>query len=120
MSRVAGSPPRVWGNREALKQVAGGRFTPTCVGKSPRQPSRDESGSPPRVWGNRRALRHTAALTVHPHVCGKIVRRAGLGFRGSPTLWGNLFCRKVTRSEGQCAHPHVCGEIYIWDSSPSA
>ena len=94
-TRVAsGSPPRVWGNRRAAAigcqravhpHVCGEilrhtwrrcehcRFTPTCVGKSPRlTQSQMRNGSPPRVWGNLRVGRHVDSAAVHPHVCGEI------------------------------------------------
>ena len=74
-----GSPPRAWGRRRHLAcKRHGRRFTPTCVGKTFRSPSRHASravhphvrgedswlrssvfftaGSPPRAWGRHIAL----------------------------------------------------------------
>ena len=48
-----GSPPRVWGQRQIpAALLAPSRFTPTCVGTTPR----------PQC--------SAAAFSVHPHVCG--------------------------------------------------
>ena len=112
-----GSPPRVWGNlmiagsdaraAPVHPHVCGEiacwprawpgrrRFTPTCVGKSPRHRTAMTCacGSPPRVWGNPyQRPRLAADASVHPHVCGEIMR--------SPA-----------NRDSRSVHPHVCGEI---------
>ncbi len=155
---ISGSPPRVWGKRRrspthhglrtvhphvcgenamsALNKVEGGRFTPTCVGKTRRRgwPVGARCGSPPRVWGK---LTSYASLSrcrsVHPHVCGENVRitllihrlarftptcvgktgrvRASAGPHGGspPRVWGK---RSVPSRlfPSRTVHPHVCGE----------
>src|SRR5690606_35043738 len=73
-SRRCGSPPRAWGGRRrAAGGGAGGRLTPTCVGRTgpgarvaeaapahphvrgedhtPHRPAAARAGSPPRAWG---------------------------------------------------------------------
>ncbi len=52
---LAGSPPRAWGNRQAVKaDLDAERFTPTGVGKSFALFVHVNKGigSPPRAWGN--------------------------------------------------------------------
>ena len=93
---IIGSPPRVWGKlyhhldhqrgqsvhphvcgenaTTDLSTALGTRFTPTCVGKTPRARlvGRSVNGSPPRVWGKRREWRlRLPGCAVHPHVCGE-------------------------------------------------
>ena len=113
-----GSPPHVWGNREAWINSGGdARFTPTRVGKS--------CGS----------VAYSAGVSVHPHTCGEILRPLALisALSGSPPhVWGNLLCRngsqfffrftptRVGKSTGATqvnatatVHPHTCGEIPV-------
>ena len=75
---------------------AGGRFTPTCVGKAVGQHAggNQPGGSPPRAWGRRPgASGRTLTPTVHPHVRGEGSPRqhARPGAAGSPPrAWGRL------------------------------
>ena len=92
---VSGSPPRVWGRPpDSSAGSTHQRFTPTCVGKTPR--SRTPSPARP----------------VHPHVCGE--DRAGAagrpGASGSPPrVWGRHEHLARVRDD-RLVHPHVCGE----------
>ncbi len=76
MSKRYGSPPRVWGKRVSpFYTSATVRFTPTCVGKTPRKP-----GTP-------------IHRPVHPHVCGEnahVSRVASLNCGSPPRVWGKL------------------------------
>ena len=52
---VTGSPPRAWGSPVyRLPEPGTPRFTPTCVGKSASNSTRQARvyGSPPRAWGS--------------------------------------------------------------------
>ena len=110
-----GSPPRVWGKREAGRRAARlTRFTPTRVGKTHTA-----------TWAARR-------FPVHPHACGEnsafddLRRRL---FGSPPRVWGKRppsrsirFFRRFTPtrvgktdtptppSSGLPVHPHACGE----------
>ncbi len=58
---------RLWGTSR-------GRFTPTCVGKTPADPPETPPchGSPPRAWGKLKWLREARLIgKVHPHVRGE-------------------------------------------------
>ncbi len=112
---VAGSPPRAWGRpAEHAAGISAGRFTPTCVGKTPR----------------RRPQRRSAP--VHPHVRGEDLSAVSLAcsMRGSPPrAWGRQHSTRdilvVERFTPTCVgktgrasrvtprppvHPHVRGE----------
>ena len=111
----SGSPPRVWGRRHVRGALqAQGRFTPTCVGKTPA----------PAVTRRTRA--------VHPHVCGEDCYGGIGGGRtdGSPPrVWGRPVRPELPRdfrrftptcvgktgcpgrpAAARAVHPHVCGE----------
>ena len=119
-----GSPPRVWGIREAgdrsgspfavpphacgeyvVAPVVGvwrNRFTPTRVGNTnstyPRLVA--SIGSPPRVWG-----------ILPPRTWGRGC------FRFTPTRVGNTVARPILR-EASPVHPHACGE-YVRAGNPA-
>jgi len=110
-----GSPPRAWGQRSwPWPWSVSPRFTPTCVGTTPRPPR-------PRGW-----------RTVHPHVRGdncweRPGTRAAFGspprawgqrnwgrtglprFRFTPTCVGTT-CQKPFQVRFSSVHPHVRGD----------
>ena len=116
---MAGSPPRVWGNRCAVVPATGA-----------------DRGSPPRVWGNRASCCVWLVTSpVHPHVCGEILGVAphddtfrrftptcvgkslwpvfayAPSRRFTPTCVGKSQSRIADKQTGPPVHPHVCGEI---------
>ena len=113
-----GSPPRVWGIQcSGRSRARRSRFTPTRVGNTGVDDSRQEIGA------------------VHPHACGEytIHVRPRLSVRGSPPrVWGILEmsisserCIRFTPTRvGNTApptlfaatpavHPHACGEYAL-------
>ena len=71
---TVGSPPRVWGNPERRQGHAGRiRFTPTCVGKSPRssRPSTSCRFTPTCVGNLRRLARRVHSSRFTPTCVGK-------------------------------------------------
>ena len=112
-----GSPPQVWGNRSRWSDWNKPfRFTPTGVGKSPKQKLT------------------VCRLLVHPHRCGEIlIRHALMPTNGSPPqVWGNPYPAQlaayahrftptgvgksmILRGIGSAnkVHPHRCGEIFV-------
>ena len=122
--RFSGSPPHVWGNHNRrVCRVAGGRFTPTRVGKSP------PPGISARWW------------PVHPHTCGEIRDSVPVSTPNSgspPHVWGNPQMGQVgqmgqrftptrvgksrihgIRTRRGTVHPHTCGEIQERDDNNS-
>ena len=114
--RRRGSPPRVWGNPDSVRLVAGRkRFTPTRVGKS--------GLMSPMLFSN----------AVHPHACGEIasVMSSQARIVGSPPrVWGNRAAGTdpmaaprftptrvgkssvtIQSANTDSVHPHACGEI---------
>ena len=110
-----GSPPRVWGIHLHGDRLQGdGRFTPTRVGNTEREPL---------TW---------AARPVHPHACGEYSSRrfSVISIAGSPPrVWGihgdaaHKGCRQrftptrvgnTARRRSSAVHvpvhPHACGE----------
>ncbi len=119
-SAAAGSPPRAWGRLKFGDQRVGvGRFTPTCVGKTTRTPTRSSrlTVHSPRAWGRRGYDQATGYMyrftptcvgktvglrrerqwrTVHPHVRGEdgLLAVVEGGEDGSPPrAWGRLLVR---------------------------
>ncbi len=115
LDELEGSPPRVWGRRNAwyaTERIV--RITPTCVGKTscpvrPRGSSGDHphvcgedsvmsvtfivvGGSPPRVWGR-------------PPRLTPVARQRGI----TPTCVGKTRAMQLLAG-GVADHPHVCGE----------
>ena len=95
--QVAGSPPRVWGQRFAITALA----TP-------------QPGSPPRVWGQQtyRTERRCWLVGSPPRVWGQlgsdsIWRVASYG--SPPRVWGQL-CLYWNCVELAAVHPHGCGD----------
>ncbi len=112
-----GSPPRAWGRPEELRELPlCERFTPTCVGKTPRgglrfsrgsvhphvrgedevreEENRVRIGSPPRAWGRRLQCSDGHGL-----------------FRFTPTCVGKTRGR-VGDGTHPSVHPHVRGEDF--------
>ncbi len=95
VSLFYGSPPHAWGRlRYRPHRQSLSRFTPTCVGKTPKlkQSSLSMSGSPPHAWGRQNKsflstvssrftptcvgktlapLRSSSTAAVHPHMRGE-------------------------------------------------
>ena len=112
---VSGTPPRAWGRAVVhLSRVLDGRYTPTCVGKSPTP------------------ARRTARTSVHPHVRGEEElrsRRITVPNGTPPRAWGRgtigvselrrsrytPTCVGKSLAQGHwgfrnTVHPHVRGE----------
>ena len=117
-----GSPPRVWGRRNAMLCLClATRFTPTRVGKTT-------------------AVQVTLATTaVHPHACGEDCTGpagGGLSCGSPPRVWGRPLyhapaawdCRFTPTRVGKtrdallsaasfAVHPHACGEDAVADNA---
>ncbi len=141
---ATGSPPRVWGIRDAM------------------QPPLQIGGSPPRVWGilalvqepahrlrftptgvgnTKRRKRQSEHRAVHPHGCGEYLQptiRRVVDGGSPPRVWGILWTGRQGRTKSrftptgvgnthgfgkrgdvQAVHPHGCGE-YIVCISPGS
>ncbi len=117
----SGSPPRLWGRRDARAQsLRVGRFTPTPVGTTRRARIGDVvwDGSPPRLWGRRHEPGSSRPrLAVHPHACGddgQSGKYREIITNGSPPrLWGRRGGGPAA-SNRRPVHPHACGD----DSNP--
>ena len=100
-----GSPPRVWGIRDAaLEHDLAVRFTPTRVGNT------------------RPSVARPLTDTVHPHACGEYVARwlePRLALRFTPTRVGNTVS-PVSVSRIVTVHPHACGEYTCPAYSPDS
>ena len=130
-----GSPPRVWGKRNGSRRMAaGGRFTPTRVGKTHvgPYPCHIIRFTPTRVGKTVGCGSMIRCTSVHPHACGEncSTPRSPRGGSGSPPrVWGKRDCFSIaallhrftptrvgkTRApacaRARCAvHPHACGE----------
>jgi len=131
-----GSPPRAWGkDRVGLRARGSDRFTPTCVGKSPRTTTvrRVACWFTPTCVGKRESGRRACRSPgVHPHVRGEkfypSVRH--VSYLGSPPrAWGKDSARAAdtlepgftptcveksgdgtTEEIENLVHPHVRGE----------
>ena len=113
--QIGGSPPRVWGKLAGATSRTDPRwFTPTCVGKTRRQPySHFEAMVHPHVCGENGLARtfSTVYQGSPPRVWGKPSRPCGSSrsYRFTPTCVGKT-CAIVTKECLVSVHPHVCGE----------
>ena len=100
-SRPPGSPPRAWGGRtHREKPCDPPRFTPTCVGRTPRRAS-----TPYRC-------------AVHPHVRGEDYTACATSFTGigsPPRAWGGLNERGERLGVGRFT-PTCVGRTWVPDS----
>src|SRR5262249_37579877 len=99
-----GSPPRAWGSRVGhMTNELLFRFTPTCVGKSPRMVSM------------------LSRYSVHPHARGEVVVAVSLVSRtnGSPPrAWGSL-CSSHSSSRLFGSPPRAWGSLLVVELAPN-
>ena len=110
---ASGSPPRAWGRRQHPPDVGcPGRFTPTCVGKTPSAATPPiTAGSPPRAWGRRGlASRGPAGSGSPPRAWGDtcVQAVASPASRFTPTRVGKT--QPPLQRFARPVHPHVRGE----------
>ena len=117
-----GSPPHAWGKRTRRRNsTPGGRFTPTCVGKTGREAfTLSEKAVHPHMRGENGAGGKYRVIGVGspPHAWGKRAgRRSGrISGRFTPTCVGKTTPR-ARRSSSATVHPHMRGENFYEASS---